>query len=692
MSVLPASTGLRCLFAALLLCALPQVAWAGAVAPVTACNADKLPLAAAARMIGSPDGMLTAETVASLPATQMQLVIAGRRVFNSSWDWWLRVDLHNGTDAACQRWLQVGPARLRDVRAYVRQADGWQVMRSGTAHPLSEWALATRLPVFPLTLPAHSVTRVLIRLVGRGEVLAFAPQLWSPVAFQKAQSRQSLYRGLQYGAVVVLVLISLALSAIYRRSALCYMALAVGAFVVYLAAQANYLFLYLWPQMPGFNLWLRYFLSGLFFAALYSYLYEIVRVRQLGRWWRCLFAAAGCAFAFVALFGGLIHAPTLTTLLMFGSDTLCRWALAAACIIGWWRRTQRHIYPPLLVGLLCLQSIQIYGQLLGLDIPSPGGFHAYVSTIAVAGFFLLGTLINQVRQGRLAGLNARREWGRQHRMEQQRLAATVVERTVELEGALNLRQQLLARVSHDLRSPLVGMINAVQQSRGGDRSRDYPQLVEGHARQQMDMIDELLEYSRTESTALQLQVTPGRLRSFLDEVGNQMDLLAAGDGNCLHRDFAADLPAQVSLDFRYLRRVLVNLLGNASKFTDQGDIRLSVQAWPAPDADQVCLQFIVDDNGPGIAAIDRERLQLPFARGANTLQQEGHGLGLAIVTQLLSLMDSRLHVDDAPGGGSRFHFQLYANLAANSKPDVVVAADGSATAINTAKKRINART
>lgn len=657
---------IRCVLMLLVSYAFAPPALADEIVPVAACGSDKIPLAASAQMVGDRTGMLTPDAVMELPASRFRPVVPGQRLYNASWDWWLRVDLYNATGSECHRWLLVGPARLRDVRAYVREGNSWKAMLSGTAHPFSEWALPERRPVFPLTLPAHSTTRVLVRLVGRGELMSFTPQLWPPVAFQQAEAVHSLHNGLQYGAVLLLVLVSLLLSVIYRRPALLCMALAVGAYVIYLATQDNYSFIYLWSEWPALNLWVRYFLSGLFFAALYRYLYEVMRVRQLGGWWPHLFASAGGVFLLVALFGGLLDEPSRTSVIMFGADQLCRWSLAIAGIMGWRQRTQRQLYPLLLVGLLCFQSIQIYGRMLGLDIPSPAGEHMFLSTILVAGLFLLGTLINQVRQGRQAELNARETLDHQRNSAIERLERTVARRTSELEHALTIRRQLLGRISHDLRAPLAGMLDSLRQWRTGDHSRDYPRLIERHIHQQMDMIDELLEFSQTELTELQPQPVTGDLHAFLNEIAEQVELTSEHHGNQLQRVFADNVPGRVSTDFYYLRRVLINLLGNASKFTQHGCIRFVVQALPAAATDTVWLHFSIDDNGPGIAAQDRERLLQPFARGSNAAHQQGHGLGLAIVTQLLERMGTQLRIDDSPGGGSRFYFELGVELSSEN--------------------------
>nr|WP_238482172.1 ATP-binding protein [Dyella acidiphila] len=244
----------------------------------------------------------------------------------------------------------------------------------------------------------------------------------------------------------------------------------------------------------------------------------------------------------------------------------------------------------------------------------------------------------------------------------QRLEQAVAIRTGQLQNAMRARSMLLARISHDLRSPLSGIIDSVRHWRGGDAQRDYPGLIESSVRQQLDLIDELLEFSRDELADLELVESPGYLHAFLQSLNEHAVLHAEKYRNRFECRYAEDLPAVVTLDFRRLRQVLLNLIGNAAKFTNDGYILFAVTAMPAAQG-RVQLRFVVEDSGIGIEPADREHLSLPFARGSNAAPYNGYGLGLAIVTQILERMGSRLTIEAAPSGGSCFGFVLDVALA-----------------------------
>lgn len=269
----------------------------------------------------------------------------------------------------------------------------------------------------------------------------------------------------------------------------------------------------------------------------------------------------------------------------------------------------------------------------------------------------------------------------------QRLEQAVAVRTEQLQNAMRARSMLLARISHDLRSPLAGIIESVRQWRHGNRQRDYPALIEGSARQQLDLIDELLEFSRDELTDLELVEAPDYLHAFLHGVAEQGDVLAGRHGNRFTTRFADDLPAVVKLDFRRLRQVLMNLIGNAAKFTDDGYIQLCVTAAPAAQG-RALLHIAIEDSGIGIEPSERERLAQPFARGGNASPYDGYGLGLAIVTQILERMGSRLSIEAASGGGSRFGFVLDVALADESELEQTFSGDATSEAIDGAGRRV----
>lgn len=249
------------------------------------------------------------------------------------------------------------------------------------------------------------------------------------------------------------------------------------------------------------------------------------------------------------------------------------------------------------------------------------------------------------------------------------LEQTVDRRTAQLKLALHARNDLLARISHDLRSPLANIIECVNQWRAGDAKRDYPRIIEQSIWQQIGLIDDLLEFSRDEHASTGLEETAGYLHAFLAEIVAQAALMAERGGNRFAHRFDDKLPVLVKADFRRLRQVLLNLLGNAAKFTHGGLVEFEVAVGQGGDRD-VRMRFAIRDNGIGIEEEKLESLLKPFVRGSNVEHREGKGLGLSIVAHWLGRMRSRLQAHRLDSGGSEFSFTVDLDTASESEADL----------------------
>lgn len=224
-----------------------------------------------------------------------------------------------------------------------------------------------------------------------------------------------------------------------------------------------------------------------------------------------------------------------------------------------------------------------------------------------------------------------------------------LERNNQLTERQARQQKLLAQVSHDLRTPLQYLLNEVRNFARTDNARVTPaNTIEQSVRYQLNLIDQLLAYSASDSRELASDPEPGYTYRFLSDICNQARFLAESRDNHFVAEITADLPEVIQADFRQLQQVLLNLLSNAAKFTHQGAVCLRVELVPACTANRHRLRFCVRDTGPG--------MPVPEERGRHP--NSGHGLGLMIVADLLRLMDSQLEYQSAPEGGAEFCFEL----------------------------------
>jgi len=435
-------------------------------------------------------------------------------------------------------------------------------------------------------------------------------------------------------------------------------------------------------------------------------------------------ATLGVATLFLLAVGGVHPRPLVEG-----------WALAVVCVaalriaLALWLRRRTHLpagapsgqplpdlrLPTLAVGLLSgglwgtaatllfpIGHAELYFVtaflLIGMPAGAIGSFGAWWPAYACyvgasvgpfAAYFLLGgegqTLIAGgaalvfaaflLREGFMIGVNIQSNIAQ--RIELETLTASLGEALASADAANRAKSSFLANISHELRTPLnaiIGMSQLLAEDPDSAAHRQLPATIHRAGRSLLSLISDVLDLSQIEAGKLQLRPAAFSPRTLIAEILDMFAPQAERKGLRLQAVFDPDTPARFVADPARLRQVVVNLVGNAIKFTERGEVR--VEAGPAFGDGSGGLSIDVVDTGPGISAESRAHLFDAFHQGDNSSSRthEGSGLGLKICHDLLQLMGGSIAVDSRVGDGCRFRVLLPATDAPAEAPDLAAPA------------------
>jgi two-component system, sensor histidine kinase LadS len=584
---------------------------------------------------------------------------------------WVRFDLLNPGQTRQTRWLHINWAYQQNYDLYVTRANGETLlMRSGSNIPIEQRPLVSRYFLFPLDLAPGETVRAYLRASGQAAQILDL-QLWRPAAFVDHMTWHMVWKYLAFGSTLIVLVFSVLSWQVHRRLGL--LAL----------APAHLLLIMVYFGMDGFyadwvpashsiwtnrlvNLWgnLSMFLHAQFARSFLTLDQRFPRLDRLFN--RLIWTILVTSLALIALQapmqlqqGGALIIFLLTLFAVraaWGGD-----ANARGYLLAWGF---------LFAGIL-MRAAQAYGWLSNISYVGNLLFLGLLTTVLVLTFILY----RDVRASRQIAEAMRQKMQQQREDEQARLSQAVEERTAELHLALaNVEQAnraktiFLSSMSHELRTPLHTVLgfSALAKQKASDEIRLQIDSIERNGRHLLRLIDDLLNFSRDETAPMQLQLEPVRLASFVDHLRRQGQRMAIESGNRFRLECSPNLPDVVEMDEARLMQILLNLLSNACKYTEQGLVELHIEGDPDAAMETTSrrwrLWFKVADNGAGIDPADQERIFQPFVRLSDGTARPGMGLGLGIVRHWVHAMGGELHLDSVPGQGSRFSFSLLLRL------------------------------
>ncbi|WP_237440335.1 hybrid sensor histidine kinase/response regulator [Alcanivorax sp. DP30] len=537
-----------------------------------------------------------------------------------------------------------------DIYLFDRNGNAIDHQRMGDRIPFNEREFRHYHLISLQSFPPQDRSYLLMRAQG-DNVIEMPVSIKTPVAFSQQDNQISLLHGIYYGAIIAMCMFNLLLFFSIREPSYLLYVLYLGTFGLNLFTREGLSYQWLWPDFPMWNHYSLPVLNLLTLAFSMLFVMHFLELRsrlpRMSRVIRWVTALALVSIPFTLL---SFHYSIQIT-----SAAALPWpfimvVLSASLIF--------QGYSPARYFLLAFLSVAIATSVFILKTFQLIDASWMIENIMQLGTFLEAVLLSFALAHRMTVLKS--ENARIQREANEALEQRVEERTRELNSALSARSEFLAVMSHEIRTPLNGIIGTVDMLKNSPLNNEQQHnlnIIEQSGNSLLNLINDILDYSRIEAGKMPIEQTRFNLHEVINDVPALFQHKARVHSNSLTNELDAELGQFCIGDPVRLRQILVNLISNAVKFTNNGSITLSAQR-DKDNGDYVFFEVV--DTGIGISADQLTNLFDHFQQGDSSTSRRygGTGLGLAICKQLVEIMGGEIGVTSRRNEGSRFWFRL----------------------------------
>jgi len=565
---------------------------------------------------------------------------------------WFLIPLHNDTSE--RNWIiQAGRPHMDNLDLFLFDQQDQLVasFRHGDQVPWSERPYPHSNLLFPLELKPGQDYRLVFRAASPGAI-ELPLVTMSPYAFQQYDTVFQNFVGLYLGAIGVMLLFNLLLYFSIRDSSYLMYCLYLSGLLGYLTSRESLPFQLLWPEQPWLNNAVQAasaILATGFFALFAK---DFMRLRKARPRIGHAVHYAGWTLVILAPISMLVETGIVLRIISASAGFLVL-PIIAITIDG-----IRTGYRPARYFLLSFSPLAVMIILFMLKTFSFIDSSWLIDHGFEVGSMIEAWLLSFALAYRFTMLRDENE--RIQREATVELEQRVVERTRELHNALNARSQFLAVMSHEIRTPLNGIIGTVDVLKDGvsdPEQQRHLHVIEQSGNTLLALINDILDYASIESGKVLIISEQFNLSALATETTGLYAQNARIKGLRINLDMDPDIGTLCQGDPLRLRQILGNLISNAVKFTEQGEVRVRLRR-DHDNTDYVL--FEVEDTGIGIAPDTLSQLFELFQQADSSTRRRygGTGLGLAICRQLVELIGGEIGVQSTPGKGSRFWFRL----------------------------------